>query len=221
MAGVPGTGHHFPTYRRDERAADAAVHAAGLLAVPFAGAWLLLGLPDGAGVWTTLAIGAYALGMAGMVAASAAYNLAPPGPGKERLRRLDHAMVFAAIAGTYTPLLALRLPDPAGAALCAAVWAVALAGIWLKLAAPRRRERLGLALYLGLGWVGLPALPWLAGALRPDTGWWVLAGGLLYTAGVGFHLAARLRFHNAAWHAFVLAAAACHWRAMWLEFAAG
>ncbi|MDT8293615.1 hemolysin III family protein, partial [Roseomonas mucosa] len=36
-------------------------------------------------------------------------------------------------------------------------------------------------------------------------------GALLYTGGVAFHLAHRLPFHNALWHAMVLAAAASHY----------
>jgi hemolysin III len=35
-------------------------------------------------------------------------------------------------------------------------------------------------------------------------------GGVLYSLGVVVHLAPRLPYHNALWHAFVVAAAACH-----------
>lgn len=39
-------------------------------------------------------------------------------------------------------------------------------------------------------------------------------GGALYSAGIPFYLLARLRFHNAIWHLFVLLAAACHYFAI-------
>ena len=42
----------------------------------------------------------------------------------------------------------------------------------------------------------------------------LLLGGILYTAGVAFHLWQRLPYHNAIWHAFVLAASACHFAAV-------
>jgi hemolysin III len=42
----------------------------------------------------------------------------------------------------------------------------------------------------------------------------LLAGGILYTAGVAFHLWERLPYHNAIWHALVLAASACHFAAV-------
>ncbi|MBV5335654.1 hemolysin III family protein, partial [bacterium] len=94
---------------------------------------------------------------------------------------------FAAIAGTYTPL-SLRMPNGTGTLLCLGVWLLAAAGAALKLAAPRRYERLGLAVYLGLGWIGLPAAPILAEALRPETIRLIALGGLLYTLGAGVQL---------------------------------
>ncbi|WP_205769771.1 hypothetical protein [Microvirga sp. KLBC 81] len=52
------------------------------------------------------------------------------------------------------------------------------------------------------------------GALPYSTLWLLAAGGILYTAGVVFHLWESLRLQNAIWHAFVLAAAACHYGAV-------
>jgi hemolysin III len=43
-----------------------------------------------------------------------------------------------------------------------------------------------------------------------------VAGGLLYSFGVLFHLWRRLAFHNAIWHGLVLAAAGCHYAAVLL-----
>jgi hemolysin III len=44
-------------------------------------------------------------------------------------------------------------------------------------------------------------------------------GGGLYSLGVVFHLWNRLPYQNAIWHAFVLAAAACHFSAVLSEVA--
>jgi hemolysin III len=41
-----------------------------------------------------------------------------------------------------------------------------------------------------------------------------VAGGIIYTTGVIFHLWQSLRFHNAIWHGFVLVAAGCHYWAI-------
>ena len=42
-------------------------------------------------------------------------------------------------------------------------------------------------------------------------------GGLLYTAGIAFHVWERLPFQNAIWHGFVLAAAGVHYTAVLQE----
>ena len=42
----------------------------------------------------------------------------------------------------------------------------------------------------------------------------ILIGGIIYTAGVLFHLWERLRFQNAIWHAFVITAAGVHYAAV-------
>lgn len=211
--------HRFPDYRLAERAADCFVHAIGVASSVVAGVWLLTIAPlaDAGSRWP---LAAYVAGVVGMLAASAAYNGFRPGPTKEWLRRIDHAVIFAAIAGTYTPLLALRAPAFIGDALCAAIWLAAAAGAGLKLLAPRRYERLGLACYLGLGWAGLPAGALLAETLKSETIGLIVIGGLIYTLGVGVHLLTQLRYHNALWHALVLAAAGCHFIAMLGEFTA-
>lgn len=212
--------HPYPDYSLGERRVDAAVHCVGIVGGTVAAIWVMAGLRAGTDGATIASMAVYVTAMVVMLTASGAYNMAPPGRLKERLRRVDHAAIFAAIAGTYTPLLALRLPSPWGMAACAAVWAVALGGMALKLLAPRRRERLGLALYLGLGWIGLPAMPVVARALDERTLALIGAGALIYTVGAGIHLLERLPYHNALWHIFVLAAAACHFFGLAGEFAA-
>ena len=83
----------------------------------------------------------------------------------------------------------------------------------LKLTDPARFERLSILLYLGLGWSGVLIYERVMG-LPPVVLWLLAVGGVLYSAGVLFHLWEGLRFHNALWHAFVLAAAACHFCAV-------
>ncbi|MFC7333892.1 PAQR family membrane homeostasis protein TrhA [Rhodocista pekingensis] len=205
--------------------ADALVHAAGILLAPPA-ALLLLYPTGGAGdagptplVMAALVL--YVLGISGMLAASAAYNLAPPGAVKAWLRRLDHALIFGAIAGTYTPFLLLGMPGTVGTVLVTAMWGLAVLGATLKLRGRMGSPRLSTALYLSLGWIGVPAFPVLATMLKAETLWMVGAGALLYSVGAVIHLMDRLRFHNAIWHAMVLAAAACHYIAIRCQFAPG
>jgi hemolysin III len=43
---------------------------------------------------------------------------------------------------------------------------------------------------------------------------WILAGGLLYTAGTPFYAWKSRRYTHAVWHLFVLAGVACHFIAV-------
>lgn len=205
------TGAGRPTARR-ERAADAVVHAAGS-ALGLAGCLALAAAAaPHADARRVAALAPYAAGLLSMLACSALYNLAPDGaPHKASLRRLDHAAIFAMIAGTYTPVALLAIGGVWGWGLLAGVWTGAGAGAALKLLGPGRLERLSVAAYLLLGWSGVVALrPLLDALAEPDLAL-LAAGGLLYSLGVVVHLWERLPYHDAIWHAFVLAAAGCHY----------
>jgi hemolysin III len=154
-----------------------------------------------------------------MLLASSAYQFSRQGPAKEFLRRIDHAAIFPMIAATHTPFAANRLGHGTGVALLAAIWLCATAGVVLKLMFPRRFERLSVVFYLAMGWmiVGV-AKPLLAALARVDL-WLLVAGGLVYSAGVGLFLAERLPFHKPVWHAFVLVAIALQFAAIAGEFA--
>jgi hemolysin III len=155
----------------------------------------------------------YSIGLVGMFAASAAYNLVSHVGVKEILRRLDHAAIFVMIAGSYTPF-ALVVGGRAGHMLLAAVWAIAAVGVAIKLRYPRRFDKLSVLLYLSQGWIVLLALDSITAALSNRALSLLVAGGVVYTVGVAFHLMERLLFHNVIWHIFVLGGAACQFVAI-------
>ena len=155
----------------------------------------------------------YAFGLLAMLGCSAAYNVFRTSGRSDWLRRFDHAAIFAMIAGTYTPFTT-RLASGWASGLTAAIWAIAAVGIALKLWQPRRIEAISIVLYLALGWIGLAAVgPFLA-ALDGRTLALLALGGIVYTAGVVFHLWQRLPYQNAIWHGFVLVAASVHYVAV-------
>jgi hemolysin III len=196
---------------RSERTADAVMHAAGLSLGPLACLALLLAALDRADLRLGVALALYGAGLMAMLAFSAAYNLAAPGPLKARLRRFDHAAIFTMIAGTYTPVMVLAVGGRLGAAVLAVVWAGALAGAAVKLLRPAGLERLSVPAYLALGWALVPALGPIGRALPALDLALLIAGGLLYSVGTVFHLWRRLPYHDAIWHGFVLGGAACHY----------
>jgi hemolysin III len=200
-----------PGHGRGERIADAVVHALGVPAALAGCAALALAAPRPMGARAAVALGLYAAGLLAMLGFSALYNLAGEGRRKAVLRRLDHAAIFAMIAGTYTPVALLGIGGAWGWGLLAVVWTGAAGGAALKLLAPGRHEGASIVAYLLLGWAGLGALGPLLAALPPRDLALLAGGGLLYSLGVAAHLSTRLRYHDALWHALVLAAAACHY----------
>ncbi len=205
--------HLFPSYTRLEHLADACVHVASLVFSLAATAILLaaaIGTLPAADI-TGLIV--YCIGLIGMFGASAAYNLVSRRDLKEILRRLDHAAIFVMIAGSYTPF-ALAVGGGAGRSMLIAVWAIALLGVAIKLRFPRRLDKLTIILYLAQGWIVLLALDPIVAALPGHALWLLLAGGIVYTLGVPFHLMEWMRFHNVIWHLFVLGGAACQFVAI-------
>lgn len=89
-------------------------------------------------------------------------------------------------------------------------WGLALGGVVAKLRAARGKMTTGWAPYLGLGCLGI-AVIWPLSEILPTLSLWLmLGGGALYAAGIVFYAWEKLRFANAIWHVFVLAASACY-----------
>ncbi len=213
-----GTERALPGYTRGERAADAVMHVAGvsasLVAAPVLVALAALWREDPA---VPLAAAVYGLSLVAMFAASAAYHLVRARPPlRELLRRIDHAAIYAKIAGTYTPFTVLLGGDRT-ALILAGMWSAAGAGMLMKLLAPHRLEWLMLGLYLAMGWavvvVGWPIL----GAMSTAALTLMVLGGVLYTLGVVFHLWESLPYQNAIWHGFVLVASFVFYAAVAIE----
>jgi hemolysin III len=205
--------HFFPSYTRREHLADACVHAAGVVFSIAATVFLLVAALRTLPAADIAGLIVYCIGLIGMFGASAAYNLVSHGNLKEALRRLDHSAIFVMIAGSYTPF-AIVVGGNAGGFLLVAVWAIAVIGVAIKLRFPRRFDKLGVLLYLAQGWLVVVAIGPVAEMLPSQALWLLVIGGIVYTAGVPFHLMERLRFHNAIWHLFVLGGAACQFVAI-------
>jgi hemolysin III len=211
--------HRFPTYTTAERAVDGAVHAVGVPAGVIAASWLVAAAVQTEGTRVIITLLIYAIGLVGMLSASAAYNLARPGRLKAWLQRTDHAMIFVMIAGSYTPFALNALDEPDGVILCVVVWVAAAAGIGLKLLAePHRFERLSLGLYLGMGWLVVGMLRSFIERLPHDSLLLLVAGGLVYSIGAVVHAIGRVPYHNAAWHVLVLVGAGMHLAALHTAF---
>ena len=96
------------------------------------------------------------------------------------------------------------------------VWALAITGIVLKATGRMRSQAVSVCLYLAMGWTALIAVKPIWLRVPPWGLFWIIAGGLAYTVGVGFFAARRLHYNHLIWHLFVIAGTACHYIAvMW------
>jgi hemolysin III len=168
-----------------------------------------------------VSFGVFGLSLISLYFASSLYHLLPLSPaGVARLRRLDHMTIFVLIAGTYTPFCLLALDGKWRWGLLTLIWSLALCGILLKslwMDAPRW---LSVVIYLSMGWVAVIAVPALLRAVPPAGITWVLAGGLVYSAGALIYGLKRpnpipgvFGFHEV-WHLFVIAGSTCHFWAV-------
>lgn len=136
------------------------------------------------------------------------------------LRRFDHANIFLIIAGTYTPLAVSLLDRRTGITLLLICWSGAALGVAFRLFWTGAPRWLYVPAYVALGWVAVLYMPqMLAGG-----GWAVVslivAGGVLYTLGALVYGMKRpdpsprwFGFHEI-FHAFTVAAFACHFVAV-------
>ena len=127
---------------------------------------------------------AFGTSVAAMFGASALYHTVDwPEARRRWMRRLDHAGIYALIAGSYTPVGLLVLRGNWRLVVLGIVWvgaalAIALKFLWLD--APKW---LSAAIGIGLGWVAVVVFPQILDRVGIAGSLLVLAGGLAYTAG--------------------------------------
>jgi hemolysin III len=203
-----------PSYTRNEIIADACVHAIGVTAGVVALAALLALAGPKLSLLEITSIAIYGATMVAMLVFSASYNLITVTAWKDMLRRCDQAAIFLKIAGTYTPFALAKMGGTWGFTLLALVWLVALLGGGAKLIFGEGYERLSIALYLALGWIGLLFLQPLIAAVPTESLLLLALGGLAYTCGVAFHVWDSLPYQNVIWHLFVLGGTALQFAAV-------
>lgn len=157
---------------------------------------------------------------------SAAYHrLAQSYRARRVMQRLDHAMIYLLIAGTYAPICLVALPLRWGIPLLSSVVAVGVFGMVIKLAAIRRLQWLAYALYPIMGWAAVIATPALRSSMTTLQIALVIGGGVAYTVGFPVLLLKRpdpwprvFGYHEI-WHGFTVLAAVLHFGAVALVVA--
>lgn len=203
---------HTPTF--GEEVAHSVSHGLALLASLAALPVLIVtAVPHGPAAIVGASV--FAASLVLLYLASTLYHALPRNRAKRVFRLLDHGAIYLLIAGTYTPFTLGALRGAWGWTLFGLQWGLALLGIVLKSVGGIRYGKLSVAVYLAMGWLVLIAAGPVTAHVPPWGIFWLVAGGLFYTAGVVFFALERIRYFHFIWHLFVIAGSACHFIAVW------
>jgi hemolysin III len=129
-------------------------------------------------------------------------------------RMLDQVCIFLLIAGTFTPFALTYLLEGWLWSLLITMWGFAIVGIFFKVFF-RRMRNVATSAYVVMGWIPIVAIEPMTERIPGMALFWVLAGGLLYTAGTLFLTNdGKVRYFHAVWHLFVIAGSICHYIAV-------
>ncbi len=159
--------------------------------------------------------------LSGLFGVSALYHRGNWGPVvSDILQRADHVMIFLSIAGTATPVFLVAVPGTYGMVCLIVLWFLTAVGIGTHLGRMDAPERVVGGTFIGLGVANACALPALWANVGVAAALLVIAGGLLYITGaVAYHrrrpdpIPSVFGYHEI-FHAFVCAAATCHYIAI-------
>ena len=135
------------------------------------------------------------------------------------LRKIDHAMIFVMISGSYTPVCLIALPKNIGIPLLITVWTITIIGTLFKIFWITCPRWVSSAMYIGMGWLSVVAISSIIKNLPFSAFAWLLVGGIIYTIG-GIIYAMKLPiFKKVNWknfgnhelfHCFVMLGSICH-----------
>lgn len=172
-------------------------------------------------VWHIVSFSIFGTSMILLYSASTLYHLLPlTEVGKATMRKVDHMMIYILIAGTYTPVCLVALRGPWGWSLFGSIWALAVAGMIMKIFWLNAPRWLYTSFYLFMGWLAAIAFYPLMQAVPGGAMFWLLAGGILYSIGGVIYAAKKPNFgthfgFHELFHLFVMAGSFSHF---WLMF---
>jgi len=197
-----------------EEIANSVSHGVGLLAALTAAPILVIAAVHRGPATDVVGAGVFATTMVLVYLMSTLYHASPQSKAKRFLNVLDRSAIYLLIAGTYTPFTLGVLRGAWGWTLFGLVWALALAGIALMVVRGLRHPKIAMLLYLAMGWLAIIAVKPIYVAVPTWGLFWLVAGGLAYTAGLAFYRAKQIRYTHFIWHLFVVAGTSCHFVAV-------
>lgn len=126
----------------------------------------------------------YSLALLTMFGVSALYHRITWNPEKRLfMKKLDHAGIYLMIAGCFTPITLLALPEASGMKLLILIWAVAFIGIVQSIFFVNLPKYISALLYIFMGYMIVPYFSELTASIGEKNLIWLIAGGIAYSIG--------------------------------------
>ncbi len=197
----------LPKYKLGEELINSISHGIGaLLAIV---ALVLLAIKANTGL-ELLSVLIYTISSFVLYLMSCLYHSLKPNNAKRVFRIIDHCSIFLQIAGTYTPILILKISGALGWTMFGIIWGLAILGIVLNSIDLNKFKKLSMFLYLLMGWciifsfkslwINMEHLGILLG----------LIGGIIYTIGaILYGIGKKKKYIHSVFHIFCLFAGIC------------
>lgn len=209
----------YPSPVPAHRTADIAVHVTGFALIVAATVLLMRADFSAHGAAVVWAMVVYVVCALASNLASMTYHFSPLHDRRTLLRRIDHAAIYPSISGTFTPFFVLANTTWT-MSLLVICWALTALAVWNKITNATVKSRWSTASYLGLGAIGLSALPDLEG-VPLTTLWWIIAGACCYVVGTAFYARKTLPFRYSLWHLCVNFGGICMFIGIWIALFQG
>ncbi len=200
---------------------SAITHFIGMMMAAFAAVPLIIRACSG-GRDVAVCCTVFVVSMVLLYGASTLYHSFDRGEKVNRiLKKLDHAMIFVLIAGSYTPICLLVIGGRTGIVLLSLVWGVGIIGIIFKLCWVTCPKWLSSVMYIAMGWMCVMAFTPIMNNMTGSELMWLLAGGIVYTVGGILYAVKtpRVKAYNERhryfgtheiFHVFVMVGSLCH-----------
>lgn len=197
-------------WREGEELVNSITHGIGALFSVIGGIFLMQKSQNRKSKHTTIGYLIFSLSMVELYTMSMLYHGMTNETIKKPLRYFDHCSVYILIAGSYAPFSLITFRNCGGLKLLVAVWIVAFIGIFSKIFFFDAVFKFSSLLYIIMGWIGAVMFRHLH-LLSRKGAFWLLLGGIIYTAGTYFFKHGHEKaFYHAVFHLFIMAGTLCH-----------
>lgn len=191
-------------------------HAVGIFLSIIALVLLIIKAVEQNNIWMMVSFPIFGISLILLYLASTLYHASKNPEKRFKLKIFDHAAIYVLIAGTYTPFTLVSLNGGTGWFIFSVVWAIAFAGIILKLFFTGRFKVISTAMYVLMGWIIVFYFNELTANLHSDGVFYLILGGVFYTIGAILYSIKKIKFNHAIFHFFVLAGSFTHFLSVYL-----